>query len=721
MNKKCLLVSICLLAATLCFAQNGVWKEVATLEQGRWACSANEIGSKIYLAGGILGDMTGKTTDELLVLDPVSNTFSTMKELPEPRHAHGTAVLHRKLYLVGGIDSLNALAKKTVFLYSPTPNTWEKLADFPIENCSFGIVALNNTIYVFGGSSKMYGATPYNTTFMYDYRNDIWEKMADMPTARAGFGVAVMDGKIYCMGGVASHEGAGNSQADFDWRTSIDVYDPDTDSWTTEPEMPQSCAWSGTTALHGLFYIINGYYSWNSAEACNPFENKWTATSQPNRPRAFQSVCTIGDSILYMFGGVANEKFELVPQVEMFKPDQGPNLDGRWETIAQMDIARRILQACVHDGKIFVTGGYGDVNLDKVSVFDPETGQFSDLPRLPLRRNGHGACFLNDNLYVFGGKTNLGSGSGSTNVWMFNSDSAKWINKAPMPVANCHFGITVYNNKAYIIGGAKVYGYNNGVHLNTLYVYDPGTDSWEQKADMLLNRCDVSAVTYNNRIWAMGGWIPGKEGIKVVEVYDPATDTWKRAKDMRYDHSGAAACVFKEHIYMNGGYLGEANVEAYNPTLNDWIKITKMNQPRAYHATCVVGDRIYGIGGNRRDMTPHSVSGIEVFSQVDTIDTEVAFDNAFNNTTDSYVLKDNYPNPFNPATTIAYNLQRPGNVKLTVYNALGKEVAELVNDFQVEGSHSATFDARHLPTGIYFYQLQIDGGYSEMKKMVLLK
>ena len=80
-----------------------------------------------------------------------------------------------------------------------------------------------------------------------------------------------------------------------------------------------------------------------------------------------------------------------------------------------------------------------------------------------------------------------------------------------------------------------------------------------------------------------------------------------------------------------------------------------------------------------------------------------------------------YPNPFNPTTTIAYNLQRPGNVKLTVYNALGEEVAELVNNFQAEGSHSVLFDAQHLPTGIYFYQLQMEGTYSEMKKMLLLR
>ncbi len=86
-----------------------------------------------------------------------------------------------------------------------------------------------------------------------------------------------------------------------------------------------------------------------------------------------------------------------------------------------------------------------------------------------------------------------------------------------------------------------------------------------------------------------------------------------------------------------------------------------------------------------------------------------------------FILKNAYPNPFNPLTTIAYNLPQPGNVKLTVYNALGQEVAELINDFKVEGSHSVTFDAQHLSTGIYFYQLQINGEFSARKKMLYLK
>ena len=131
-----------------------------------------------------------------------------------------------------------------------------------------------------------------------------------------------------------------------------------------------------------------------------------------------------------------------------------------------------------------------------------------------------------------------------------------------------------------------------------------------------------------------------------------------------------------------------------------------------------------GVGTNTRPLYIKQVSLIDTAapdSMFYLIDPGTDIEYRAPNAVENYKLFQAYPNPFNPTTTIKYNLQWPGNVKLTVYNALGKEVVELVNDFQVEGSHSVLFDAQHLPTGIYLYQLQIDGEYSEMKKMVFLK
>ncbi|MCX6152244.1 MAG: T9SS type A sorting domain-containing protein [Ignavibacteriales bacterium] len=85
-----------------------------------------------------------------------------------------------------------------------------------------------------------------------------------------------------------------------------------------------------------------------------------------------------------------------------------------------------------------------------------------------------------------------------------------------------------------------------------------------------------------------------------------------------------------------------------------------------------------------------------------------------------YKLYANYPNPFNPTTQIAYQLLNDGFVKLIVYNTIGQEVAELVNQYQEKGSYTVQFNAVNLPSGIYIYKLQTEG-FSDIKKMILAK
>ena len=83
-------------------------------------------------------------------------------------------------------------------------------------------------------------------------------------------------------------------------------------------------------------------------------------------------------------------------------------------------------------------------------------------------------------------------------------------------------------------------------------------------------------------------------------------------------------------------------------------------------------------------------------------------------------LYQNYPNPFNPVTTIEYSLPVESFVQLKVYNAIGNEVATLVNEEQAAGDYKVDFNAVELPSGIYFYKLQ-NTNFIQSKKMIFLK
>ena len=88
----------------------------------------------------------------------------------------------------------------------------------------------------------------------------------------------------------------------------------------------------------------------------------------------------------------------------------------------------------------------------------------------------------------------------------------------------------------------------------------------------------------------------------------------------------------------------------------------------------------------------------------------------------TFALHQNYPNPFNPVTHIRYSLpaRQAGFVSLKIYDVLGREVATLVNEERPAGTHSVTFDATGLASGVYMYRLTT-GSFTDMKQMVLVR
>ncbi len=93
--------------------------------------------------------------------------------------------------------------------------------------------------------------------------------------------------------------------------------------------------------------------------------------------------------------------------------------------------------------------------------------------------------------------------------------------------------------------------------------------------------------------------------------------------------------------------------------------------------------------------------------------------------TDKFMLHNNFPNPFNPSTSIAYSIPINSSVSLKIYSLLGKEIVTLVNEVKTRGEYSVQWDAKNdlgnkVTSGIYLYKLA-GRGFSQTKKMILLK
>jgi hypothetical protein len=110
------------------------------------------------------------------------------------------------------------------------------------------------------------------------------------------------------------------------------------------------------------------------------------------------------------------------------------------------------------------------------------------------------------------------------------------------------------------------------------------------------------------------------------------------------------------------------------------------------------------------------VNGI-VYGDTNTVTVGI---NSENNFISGYALHQNYPNPFNPSTSIKFDIAKPGYVSLKVFDALGKEVSNLVNENLSAGSYVYSLNASGLPSGIYYYSIKKDY-FNDIRKMVLVK
>lgn len=129
---------------------------------------------------------------------------------------------------------------------------------------------------------------------------------------------------------------------------------------------------------------------------------------------------------------------------------------------------------------------------------------------------------------------------------------------------------------------------------------------------------------------------------------------------------------------------------------------------------------------NQGTLTDTYIDDFQFFKQALTADEVTAiYNNISDVETNAIAVKDfslaqNYPNPFNPTTQVEFSISQRMQVNLEVYNAAGQLVETIVNETLSAGSHSYTFNAQNLPTGVYCYKLE-SGSDVQTRKMVLMK
>src|SRR5436309_1688131 len=207
----------------------------------------------------------------------------------------------------------------------------------------------------------------------------------------------------------------------------------------------------------------------------------------------------------------------------------------------------------------------------------------------------------------------------------------KWTNVAPFPDPREEVLGAAAAGKMYVFAGLIPLWHTAGL----VYEYDPAANQWTKRKPMALPSHHVAFTTYNDKIYAFGGFVYPESGpaawvpIDNAFEYDPSKDTWKALAPMPIKRGAAVAATFGDKIYVIGGVTtqpwakdnflnfttpqrGLGTVQEYDPATNSWTILPPMVLARHGVASAVIGNRFYAVGGDVQS----SGTGVEVSTAV---------------------------------------------------------------------------------------------------------
>ena len=305
-----------------------------------------------------------------------------------------------------------------------------------------------------------------------------------------------------------------------------------------------------------------------------------------------------------------------------------------------------------------------------------------------------------------GGKTYLKSiSSDGVEIWSYKVDSDEYAYSSPAIGADGTIYIGSSDNNLYAVNpdGTEKWKYFTDGNLwaspvidsdgtiyihsteSNLYAINPdGTEKWKTSLILgIMSNINLTAAIGNNNVLYIGGTNTSYQStIYAINTSDGSVK-WESGLD--YSPTSPMTIGTDGSIIFGGNdYLYVFNSDCSGLADSPWPKYRKDYKNTGFTLVATSVKQI----------------GIEVPQE--------------------YLLSQNYPNPFNPSTTISFAIPNQANVTLSIYNSIGEEVAELLNENISAGFHQVNFDASSLSSGLYFYTIRSEN-FTSTKKMILLK
>lgn len=277
---------------------------------------------------------------------------------------------------------------------------------------------------------------------------------------------------------------------------------------------------------------------------------------------------------------------------------------GTWHTLAPTGVARQEVSYVQVNGKFYLAGGS-----TLHQVYDPITNTWANVAPLPVNLDHIQGVALNGRIYYIGGLISWPAPNTNT-VYIYNPTTNSFSQGANMTRARGAGGTAVYGGKIYYAGGL-----HDGNAVNWFDVYDPVANSWTALSNMPTIRDHFHAAVLNGKFYAIGGRDTQINAVTpAVDVYNFATSSWSTlSTTLPTPRGGFAVAVIGTEILVIGGEGGGVHndVEAYNTVTNTWRDLAPMTTARHGIQAIVCNGNVYlAAGGTAEGSQPSQVTDV---------------------------------------------------------------------------------------------------------------
>ena len=444
----------------------------------------------------LIGEILGNFQLPVELTENIMRQVANMKPVPPPVGkpllpwvAFGSALVLIALLLGGSNQYLIRFQKP--YSFHAAAEATIKIIDAPIVLDIESKPAVRNQLgrAISAGKNGDSGAQITEKTTVSNARQDFakfttshWEPITEIPTKRKSFSTTVVDDKIYLIGGTLFENGRGPFGL-----STIEVYDPEMNTWQKVADMPTPRADAGTAVVDGIIYVFGGY---------NGIDNR-------------------------------GENFKFLDTVEAYNPKTNT-----WVKKQDMPYPRSNFGIGVVAGKAYIIGGLADFNketpdslewTDRVEAYDPRTNTWMKRAKMPTRRDYFGVGVVKDRIYIVGGRgwPQVGNPGGTflTVMEEYTPETNQWRKKNDILDLRLYSSTVVVGDQIYLIGG---FVWRDGLRKDpaAVDVYTPATDEWSDIPPMPTGKTPFGVAIVKGKIYVFGGEGENGEFLPTVEVFD---------------------------------------------------------------------------------------------------------------------------------------------------------------------------------------------------------